>query len=79
MGVLDDLMEQVGGDRLGQIAGAIGGGESETKSAIDTALPALLSGLARNTRTPEGAASLSSALGDHDGSVLGSVYRPDHH
>ena len=69
-GLLDGLMDQLGGDRLGQIAGALGGDGDRTQAAIASALPALLGGLANNTVNDDGAASLRSALDDHDGSVL---------
>lgn len=69
-GLLDGVMEQLGGDRLGAIAGALGGDSDRTQAAIASALPALLGGLANNTAKPDGADSLRRALDDHDGSVL---------
>jgi hypothetical protein len=69
-GLLDGLMEQLGGERLGQLAGVLGVDEDKAQSAISAALPALLGGLANNAQKPNGAAALTAALGDHDGSVL---------
>ena len=68
--IIDGLLENLGGDRLGDIASAIGGGSDQTSSALSSAIPAILGGMAQNTADPEGAQSLRRALDDHDGSVL---------
>ena len=70
-GILDLLADRIGGDNMGQIAGAIGADPRKTQSAVAAALPAMLTALNRNTNTTEGAQGLASALErDHDGSLL---------
>ncbi|MGB3543166.1 DUF937 domain-containing protein [Rubrivirga sp.] len=70
-GILDLLADNIGGDNIGQIAGAIGADPRQTQSAVAAALPAMLTALNRNTNSNEGAMGLASALDrDHDGSLL---------
>ncbi|QQS33687.1 MAG: DUF937 domain-containing protein [Acidobacteriota bacterium] len=72
---LQDLLGQEQGEAaIGEISQTVGADSSLVNSAIQMALPAILSGLANNAATPEGAQSLDSALtNDHDGSVLGNL------
>jgi hypothetical protein len=73
---LNDLLgEQQGNDTLGQISSAIGADQGATSSAIQMALPMILSGLANNASTPDGAQSLNTALDqDHSGGgLLGNI------
>lgn len=73
-GLLEGLAGAIGGDAIGQLAGALGTDNDMASKAVAVALPALLGGLARNAQTRQGADSLFGALGnDHDGSVLGSL------
>ncbi len=69
---LEDLLgQQGGGDALGQISNMLGADQNVTNSAIQMALPVILSGLANNAATPQGAESLNNALEkDHDGGIL---------
>lgn len=70
MGLLDDLMGQLGGDPTDKIAGQLGVDTGTATKAISGALPMLLGGLTRNTQSG-GAGALASALDrDHDGSIL---------
>ncbi len=71
-GILEMLMQQVGGDKIREMSAVIGADPEATLKGISTALPALVGGLAREaTATPDGARALSSALDrDHDGSLL---------
>lgn len=55
---------------IDQLASQVGASEEETRQAVDTLIPALLGGLEANAADPVGAASLASALGDHDPSLL---------
>jgi len=72
--LLDMLSSQLGGSALQQISGKIGADERQTGNAVATALPMLLSALARNSSKPEGAQALSNALTkDHDGSLLDNL------
>jgi hypothetical protein len=65
------LGEALNSNTIGQISQQIGADESTTSNAIQAALPMLLGGLASNSATEEGAASLAGALDrDHDGSIL---------
>ncbi|MEM0963500.1 MAG: DUF937 domain-containing protein [Bacteroidota bacterium] len=69
--ILDLLADNIGGDNIGQIAGAIGANPQQTQTAVTAALPAILTALNRNTNTTDGARGLAQALDrDHDGSLL---------
>lgn len=74
-GLLNILMNQLGGEQLSTLSTALGAPPEATRKGIETALPALVGGLAREaTASPEGARSLARALDqDHDGSVLDNV------
>ncbi|HMV48126.1 MAG TPA: DUF937 domain-containing protein [Blastocatellia bacterium] len=70
-GILNDALS---GDTVGQISQAIGADEGTTSSAIQSALPMLLGGLANNSSTEGGASGLLGAIDrDHDGSVLDDI------
>jgi hypothetical protein len=70
-GLLNDALNN---DTVSQISQQIGADEGTTSSAIQAALPMLLGGLANNSASDTGAASLLGALDrDHDGSVLDDV------
>ena len=72
--IFDAVTQQLGGANLSQLSQQIGADEATTSQAVQTALPMLISGLARNASQPNGAAALTDALGDHaDGSVLGNL------
>lgn len=64
---LDELARQL---PMGEIAKKLGVSEAEAKDAVDEALPALVSGLAANSSTPQGEKSLEKALKKHSGSSL---------
>ena len=65
------LSQALGGATPRTLGSLVGADEERTTSALSAALPLLLSALARNTETPEGASSLFGALSrDHDGRVL---------
>ena len=68
--IFDSVTQQLEGANLAQLSQQIGADEATTSQAVQTALPMLLSGLARNAAQPTGAANLSNALGDHAGSGL---------
>jgi hypothetical protein len=71
MSLFDSVMKQLGNDGLSGIAKKIGAGEEQTSAASGAAVTTLLSALARNARSNEGAAALKGALErDHDGGVL---------
>lgn len=60
--MIDQLMRTLPMD---QLAGQVGADEGETRRAVQSALPALLGGLARNSQDRGGAESLLGALGQH--------------
>jgi len=69
--ILKAVMGQLGGDGIGQIARSIGADKTTTSSAIGTAVPLLVSALAKNASNPAGAQALHGALArDHDGGIL---------
>lgn len=72
---LQDLLgQQQGTEAVDQISQNVGAEPSLVNTAIQAALPMILSGLANNASTPDGAESLNSALErDHDGSLLGNL------
>ena len=72
---LEDLLgQQQGGDAVGQISQMLGANQSMTSSAIQLALPMILSGLANNASTPQGAENLNTALEqDHSGGLLDNL------
>ncbi len=69
---LEDLLgQQQGNQAVDQISQNIGANPSVVNSAIQVALPAILSGLARNAQQPQGAESLNNAIErDHLGGGL---------
>lgn len=59
---------------LTSIAAKLGVDEAQARQAIESALPVLLGGIARNAQDGAGASSLLAALDkDHDGSVLDDI------
>lgn len=72
---LEDLLgQQESSQAVDQISQQVGAQPNLVNSAIQMALPAILSGLANNASTPQGAQSLDNALAnDHDGSILDSL------
>ena len=72
--ITDQLLQQLGGGGLSQISQQIGADEASTGSALNMAMPLLVSALANNSTQPDGAQALHQALAnDHDGSVLGNL------
>ncbi|TPG16122.1 DUF937 domain-containing protein [Pedococcus bigeumensis] len=67
MSAVDEILSQVD---LNQLAQQVGADPAEVEQAARTALPALLGGLDANAADPAGAASLTEALGQHDGSLI---------
>lgn len=72
--LLGGLMSQLGGQAVSQMASKIGGSEEATQSALGSMLPIMISAMAKNASTPEGANSLSNALQkDHSPGLLDNV------
>ena len=68
---LQDILGQI---PVEQIADMLGTDRQSAQAAVEAAVPTLLAGLHNNAQAPEGAASLESALGQHqDGLADGGV------
>jgi hypothetical protein len=68
------LLTQLGSSAISQIGGKIGVDPNTTSKAMAIAVPLLISALARNSSTPEGAEALNQAVArDHDGSILDNL------
>lgn len=73
---LQDLLgQEQGTEAVDQISQNVGAEPSLVNTAVQAALPMILSGLANNASTPQGAESLNNALDqDHsDGGILGNL------
>ena len=72
---LQDLLGQDKGNQaVEQLSQNLGANQTSINSAIQMALPMILSGLARNASEPQGAQSLNKALEqDHNGSLLDNL------
>ena len=68
----EELLSQLQGAPLQQIADQLGTNPSQAQSAVSAALPMLLGALGRNAAQPQGAADLFGALQrDHVGRAAG--------
>lgn len=74
MSLMEVLTQQISGGALRQVGQQLGTDEAAAGSAVSAAIPVLLSALAKNAASPDGAAALSRAITkDHDGSVFEDV------
>jgi hypothetical protein len=72
--ILDLLSSTLGGGAVNQIGDKLGLDPATTGKIVSAAIPLLVTALAKNSSTPQGAQSLHTALSnDHDGSVLDDV------
>jgi hypothetical protein len=69
MSEIDEILSQVPMD---QVAAALGVDRNEAEQATRTAIPALLGGMQANAADPAGAASLTTAVQQHDTTALGA-------
>ena len=68
------ITQQLSGTASRQIAARLGISESTANTAVQLAVPLILTALARNASKPEGAEALHQAVAtDHDGSVLDNL------
>jgi hypothetical protein len=68
---IHDLLNQID---INQMASLLGTDPASARSAVEAALPTLLAGMHTNAQAPDGAASLTAALGQHqDGLIDGGV------
>lgn len=72
---LQDLVgQQKGNDAVSQISQMLGADQTTTNSAIQMALPMILSAMAKNAAQPSGAESLNNTLQkNHDGGILNDL------
>jgi len=61
-------------DTIKAIGAATGTNPSQTKTAVKTALPEFITALSKNCETKSGAQALTTALDDHNGSLLGNLF-----
>lgn len=67
-------MQQLGPSVLAQMGQQLGTDQAATAGAVSSAIPVLISALAKNASNPQGASALDAALSrDHDGSVLNDL------
>ena len=72
--ILETITGALTGNALQQVNKQLGTNDASAQGAIAAALPVLLSALAKNASSPEGAAKLGAALArDHDGSIFNDV------
>lgn len=69
----DLLGEEQGSEAVQQISQTVGADQSAVSTAIQSALPMIVGGLANNASTPQGAESLNNALDQHDGGLLNDL------
>lgn len=69
-GLVEGILGQLGPSGVAQIAKSLGTDEGSMNTAVAAAIPAILAGMANNTRQPAGAEALSTALNDHSPSIF---------
>ncbi len=69
----DGIIEQLGPEGMARIAQTLGVDETAAESAVSSALPVILAGMARNSSQPAGANALATALDDHNPSIFGQL------
>jgi hypothetical protein len=74
MNFLELFSSQLGANQMDALSNAVGGDKSQTNAAIGAMVPLIVSALARNSKTPEGANALAGALDrDHDGGIFTKI------
>lgn len=73
MNLVDLIASQMTGDVVGKLGGLIGASESDTRSATNAAIPALLSAFSGLASSSKGADQLATAMGGLDLSQLGNL------
>ncbi|MGH9927888.1 MAG: DUF937 domain-containing protein [Pyrinomonadaceae bacterium] len=68
------ITQRITGSVANQVAARLGVSESTANTAIQMAIPLMVSALARNASQPDGAQALHQAVAnDHDGSILDNL------
>ena len=70
--LIDLVKEHLGPQELSQISQQLGTDPATTQQAVNTALPALVGGLASRAQQPQGGSEIQQLLGSHSG-VLDSL------
>lgn len=71
---LNSILSQLSDGSIESMSQKINASPDQTKEALSSAIPLLVSALAKNSSSQDGAASLQSALErDHDGSILDNI------
>lgn len=74
LNLMDLLQGQLPNEMVDQLSSQLGADRQQTAMAATGIMGTLVSALARNAATPQGAAALSNALDrDHDGSILNNL------
>lgn len=76
MDLMDLVQSQISDQMIGQLTEQLGGGvkKEQTAAATTGILGTLMTAMAKNAATPDGAAALNNALErDHDGGILDDV------
>ncbi len=72
---MDLLKGNLSDDFVSQLSNQIGADEDQTEAAATGVMSTLVSALARNASTEQGASALSNALDrDHDGGILNDIF-----
>jgi len=72
--LIDLLQSQLSDGLIDQLSKQIGAPQQQTRTAADSILSSLITGLAKNSQQPGGADALANALdNDHDGSLLDNL------
>lgn len=75
--ILDSILSQIDKNTLEVIGQQANISPDKAQNALKSAIPILMSALARNSSTPEGASALQNAVAkDHDGSLLDNLGVP---
>lgn len=73
MNIVDLISSQLSGEVLGKLGGLIGANESQTRTATNAAVPALLNVFAKMASSKSGSEQLAKAMGGLDLSMLGNL------
>lgn len=74
MSFYEGLLQTLGEGTISNLSQQLGADQSQTQTAIQAALPIMISALANNASSQEGLTSLAGALDkDHDGSILNDL------
>ena len=72
--LLQSILGQLDDNSIQAISKKTNAAPTQAKSALESAIPILMNALAKNSSTPDGAASLQKAIErDHDGSILDNL------